>query len=151
MMPIKIHSVRYSPGYGDMRGEYHNVSLTENKDGDTVMICTDRDFFNAPEVVTTYAVGPAALASFEKFLAKKNIPSLALRPKSDLFATDYSPWSWYIVYDAVLFGKTTRKECSIKQYRMYSPIDRMLLNELEERFSALRGEQISTRTVERDI
>ena len=71
------------------------------------------------------------------------------RPKSDIFATDYSPWRWNIDYETTLFGKKKTVYCSIGEYKMYSGRDRKLLNELHVQFCALRGEKISE-TVEED-
>ena len=35
MKEIKIISVSYCPGYGDMRGEYHEMSLRKDKEGNS--------------------------------------------------------------------------------------------------------------------
>ena len=133
MREIKLKKFRYSPGYSDMRGAQHETALIKNGDGVPVMVCRDREDHASPAVVTTYAVDPAAFSDFEAFIAKKNVPALALRAKSDLFATDHSPWSYYIEYDAVLFGKKTQKECTISEYRIYTPLDFKLLRELRVR------------------
>ena len=76
-------------------------------------------------------------------LLKKKIISLENRRDSDIFATDYSPWSWYIDYETTSFGKTKTGYCSIKEYKEYSTRDFELLKELRERFSALKGEKLS--------
>ena len=63
-----------------------------------------------------------------------------------MFATDYSQWSWSIDYDVTSFGKTRREYCNFDEYKKYTGHDYDILNELEERFEALRGEKISETT-----
>ena len=60
-----------------------------------------------------------------------------------MFATDYSPWNWSIDCETTSFGKTKREYCSFGEYKRYSGRDYDLLNELEKRFTALRGEKLS--------
>ena len=71
------------------------------------------------------------------------ILSLENRPKSDMFANDYSPWSWSIDYETTSFGKAKRENCSIEEYRRYSSRDYDMLKELRKRFESLHGEKIS--------
>lgn len=146
MKEIKIRSISFSPGYGDMLGGYHSVSLEKNRDGKWTYVCNDREHYNAPTVVSTYAVSEEAVAQFEEFILKKRVISLEKRPKSNLFATDYSQWSWSIDYDVTSFGKTRREYCNFDEYKKYTGHDYDILNELEERFEALRGEKISETT-----
>ena len=77
---------------------------------------------------------------------EENILSLEGRPKSDMFATDYSPWSRSIDYDTSSFGKTKREYCSFGEYKRYSGRDYELLNELKTRFTSMRGDKISETT-----
>lgn len=146
MKEIKLHMVSYSPGYGDMLGEYHGSALRKSKDGNWTYICSDRIVHNEPTVTTTYTVSAEAVAEFEEFIISKKILSLENRPKSDMFATDYSPWSWSIDYETTSFGKIKRKYCNFGEYKRYSGHDYELLNELKKRFTALRGEKISETT-----
>lgn len=149
MKEIKIHRISYSPGYGDMLGEYHGSTLRKDKDGSWVYVCSDRETHDRPMVTTTYAVLDEAVAQFEKFISEKKILSLKDRSESNLFATDYSPWSWSIDYEITSFGKIKREYCSIGEYKRYSGRDYENLSELRERFTALRGEKISETTEEK--
>lgn len=149
MKEIKIHRISFSPGYGDMRGGYHQVTVEKDKDGNWTYVCSDREAHDKPTVTMTYAVSDQALAEFEEFILTNKVLSLENRPKSDIFATDYSPWNWNIDYDTTSFGKTKREYCSFGEYKKYSSRDYDLLNDLEERFTALRGEKISETTEER--
>jgi len=143
MKEIKIHRISYSPGYCDMLGGYHESTLRQDKDGNWTFVCSDRNVYNEPTVTTTYAVSAEDVAKFEEFIKSNKILSLENRPKSDMFATDYSPWSWSIDYETTSFGKTKRKYCSIEEYRRYSGRDCDILKELRKRFESLRGEKIS--------
>jgi len=143
MKDIKICRVSYSPGYGDMLGGYHDSSLRKEKNGVWTFVCSDRETHDRPTVTATYAVSAEAVAQFEKFINDNKIISLEGRPKSDMFASDYSPWGWSIDYETASFGKTKREYCSFGEYKRYSGKDYDLINELEERFASLRGEKIS--------
>ena len=149
MKKIKLHRVSYSPGYCDMMGGGHEVSLEKGGDGNWNYICRDREDHSAPQVTTVYAVSEEAADRFADFIQKKRVISLKNRPKSDIFATDYSPWRWNIDYETTLFGKKKTVYCGFGEYKVYSGRDRRLLKELSERFRALRGEKISE-TVEED-
>ena len=138
-----MHRISYSPGYGDMLGGYHGITLGKDKDGNWTYSCSDRETHNRPTVTTTYAVSDEAFAEFEEFIKTNQVLSLENRPKRDMFATDYSPWSWGIDYETTSFGKTKREYCSFEEYKRYSTRDYDLLNELEKRFTALRGEKLS--------
>ena len=148
MKEIKIRKISYSPGYGDMLGGCHNVSLEKDSEGRWTYVCRDREDHSAPTVVSYYAVTEEAVARFTEFIRKNRVISLEKRLKSGMFATDYSPWSWKIDYEMTSFGKTGRKYCSIGEYKIYSRRDRDLLNKLREEFYALRGEKISEKTEE---
>lgn len=134
-----LRRLEYSPGYGDMRGERHYESLEKTDNGDWVIVSSDREYFDAPTVTTTYEVSAEAVAQFEIFLTKNKILSLAERKDSKDFITDYSPWSYCIVLDDGACGEY----CTIRQYKRYSKKDYKLLNELRERFQSLRGRKIS--------
>ncbi|MBR4910369.1 MAG: hypothetical protein IKZ47_03480 [Clostridia bacterium] len=146
MKEIKLNRVSYSPGYGDMLGGYHESTLKKDKEGNWICVCIDRETHAMPKVITTYAVSAEAVARFEEFIKSKKVLSLEKRLKSNMFMTDYSPWSWSIDYDTVSFGKTKREYCSFGEYKIYVGHDYKLLNELEESFYALRGEKISETT-----
>jgi len=148
MKEIKILGIIYSPGYGDMLGEYHEVTLRKDKDGNWTYVCSDREFHDKPTVTTAYSVSAEAVAQFEKFINDNNVISLEERPKSDMFATDYSPWSWSINYEITSFGKTKREYCSFGEYRRYSRRDYDSLKELEKRFISLRGEMLFMHTTD---
>ena len=143
MKDVKLHSVHYSPGYGDMLGQYHGSTLRKGPDGAWIMVCTDRERHDMPKVTATYAVSHQAVAQLTAFMAEKKIFSLENRLKSNRFVTDYHPWSWSVDYDATAFGKTERKYCCIEEKKHYSARDYKILNELRERFEALRGEKIA--------
>ncbi len=149
MKDIKIHSISYSPGYGDMLGGYHESALRKDKSGNWTYVCSDCETHDRPTVITAYSVSDEAVAQLEEFIITKNVLSLENRSKSDLFITDYSPWSWSIDYETTSFGNTKREYCSFGEYKQYSAHDFELLNELEERFLALRGEKISETAEER--
>ena len=143
MEKIKITGIGYRPGYGDMLGGYHEVILRKDKGGRWTYVTCDREDHSAPKVTAVYGAAAEAVAQLEAFIWEKEILSLADRPESDLFATDYSPWSWNIDYEITSFGETKQEYCTIEEYRSYSKGDHELLKELRERFTALRGEKIS--------
>ena len=124
--------------------------MRKDKDGNWTYVSRDREDYRAPTVTTVYGVADEAVERLEEFISKKNILSLEDRTKSDIFATDYSPWSWSIDYETASFGKTKPEYCSIEEYKIYSGRDYESLNELRERFTALRGEKISETVEEND-
>ena len=150
MKEIRITRINYRPGYGDMLGGYHEVILRKDKDGNWTYVSRDREDYRAPTVTTVYGVADEAVAQLEEFILEKKILSLADRPKSDIFATDYSPWSWSIDCETKSLGKIEQSYCIIEEYKRYSGRDYELLNELRERFTALRGEKISETVEEND-
>ena len=143
MKGFDLESLRYRPGYCDMLGGVHSTALEKNKSGEWTIICRESNDHMSPIIVTTYEVAPEAVAEFEEFLLKNKVVQLEKRPKSDMFVTDYSPWSWRIYYSKTSFGKTTGKSAEISEYRKYSKEDHELLNELQKRLFALRGRKIS--------
>ena len=146
MKEIKLIKVIFRPGYGDMLGGYHESVLKKDKDGSWIYVCSDRETHDDPTVTAVYAVSAEAVAEFEEFIKSENVLSLENRLESNLFATDYSPWSWRIDYDTTSFGKPKRENCSLEEYRRYSGRDYELLRELKNRFTAMRGEKISETT-----
>ena len=143
MKDIKLDGIYYSPGYGDMRGEYHEISLQKSKDGDWIYVSTDREYYREPTITTTYSVSPEDVEQFEEFLAKKRVFSLANKPNSDMFMTDYHPWSWGISYETTSSGRTRKEYLNIEEYKRYSERDFKLIKELREKFTSMRGEKIS--------
>ena len=143
MKQIKLYRVSFSPGYGDMLGGYHESTLRKDKDGSWIYVCSDRETHDRPTVTTVYSVSDAAVCQLEEFIKSNKVLSLEERPKSDMFMTDYSPWSWSIDYDTTSLGKPKREYCSFGEYKRYSALDYELLRELEKRFAALQGEKIS--------
>ena len=148
MKDFSLHRMSYSPGYGDMLGQYHGSTLRKGPDGAWIMVCTDRERHDLPKVTATYAVDNRAVAELATFIAEKNILSLEKRPQSNLFVTDYHPWGWHMDYDATTFGKRERKYWRIEEHQRYSTRDYKILNELRQRFEALRGEKLSETTEE---
>ncbi len=148
MKDFKLKRADYSPGYGDMLGGSHGMTLRETETGAWLMECRDREHHAVPTVTAVHEVSREAVLELETFLQKK-VLSLRDRPKDDVFLTDYHPWSFGFDYEETLRGKTVREYCSLSQYRKYSRRDRAVLSELFERFRALRGERISE-TVEEE-
>ena len=148
MKDFKLKRADYRPGYGDMRGGSHGMTLRETETGAWIMECRDRETHADPAVTVVHEVSREAVLELETFLRKK-VLSLRDRPEDDVFLTDYHPWSFGFDYEETRRGKTVRGYCSLSQYRKYSRRDRAVLSELFERFPALRGEKISE-TVEAD-
>lgn len=149
MKEIRIHGIYHSPGYGDMRGEYHEAKLIKDKDGNWTYVRRDREDHRAPTVTAVYKADEKEAERLFEFISETNLLSLENRPESNLFVTDYSPWSWSIVYEQAPFGKA-RLYCTIREYRRYSERDYGLLNALSEKFAALCGEEISRTAEEND-
>lgn len=134
-----LREIEFSPGYSDMRGAKHFERLSKNKNGEWTIITSVREYFDAPTVTTTYEVSAEAVAQFEYFLKKAKIISLSKRRDSKEFLTDYSPWSFYIVFEGEYYGDGY----NISQYKKYSKKDYRLLDKLREEFYNLRGQKIS--------
>ena len=148
MKDFSLHRLSYSPGYGDMLGQYESSTLQKTPDGGWILACTRRERHDLPKVTATYAVDHRAVAELAAYIVENGILSLEKRPQSNLFVTDYHPWGWYMDYDATIFGKRERKYWRIEEYQRYSTRDYKLLNELRQRFEALRGEKLSETTEE---
>ena len=138
-----LNSVRYSPGYCDMRGEYHERLLRKNADDSWIMIFRDREYYEKPTIETVYEVSKEAVAGFESFLSENKVPSLVKRRESRDFMTDYSPFCFDFEYIEIINGKTKTVYSSITEYKEYSKRDFELLAALRERFLALKGRKIS--------
>ncbi len=138
-----MRKVCYSPGYSDMRGGRHSMSLAKDNNGCWTLICSDRESHDAPAVTAAYAVSDEAVALFEAFITDNRVFSLEKRPESNEFATDYSPWSFSFDYEKTTIGKIVRDSCGFDEYKRYSGADYALIKELRDRFTALRGEKIS--------
>ena len=146
----ELISFNYSPGYGDMNGEYHYESLQKDENGKWVIICRDREDHESPIIETTYAVSEADVYTFDEFMKEQNFAALSLRKESDLFITDYHSWSYSIDYDNSGFGGDKRFYVRISEYHDYSDADNKLMKEVLERFRGLRGKQISVVTETED-
>ena len=139
----KLASFSYSPGYSDMRGAYHRDSLERSDDGEWIFVSRSREYHSAPVIVSTYAVDKEKAALIESFIKDRNVISLKKRLDSKEFACDYSPWNFCIVFDCSAAGGSSYDDYSISQYKIYTPKDRDLLNELKEKFYDLKGDLIS--------
>ena len=148
MKDFSLHRLSYSPGYGDMLGQYESSTLRKTPDGGWTLACTRRERHDLPKVTATYAVDHRAVAELAAYIVENRILSLEKRPQSNLFVTDYHPWCWHMDYDATTFGKRERKYWRIEEHQLYSTRDYKLLNELRRRFEALRGEKLSEATEE---
>ncbi len=152
MKEIRLRKMSYSPGYSDMLGGDHGSQLKKDENGDWIFVRTDREQHNLPDNVTVYEVTAGAAAELEAFIAsaRHRISALPRRPKSDLFATAYSPWSCSLEYDTVSFGKPRRAAVGFSEFRKYSGRDRALIRELIQKFNDLPGRMISGETEEPD-
>ncbi|MBR3341070.1 MAG: hypothetical protein IKG30_05580 [Clostridiales bacterium] len=139
----ELRSFSYSPGYCDMMGAGHRDCLEKNDEGQWVFISRNRENHSEPFMVTTYAVDEVAAARFESFLKERNLISLSKRLDSKEFVTDYSPWSYGIVFDCSKIGGSSFDDYCISQYRVYSKKDTELLKEIRDMFYALKGDVIS--------
>ncbi len=130
---INLAEFDYQPGCNDMAGEYH-VNYLRCKDGEWTIRSIDRTPDTREETTTVYAVDTADVAALEAFINENKIYKLADRNENDLFITDYTPWSYTIV-----FGKVgSRKTYRFGEYQDYSEEDRELIKELRDRFLALK-------------
>ena len=145
----KLIGFNHHPGYSDMDGGYHNESLERNDAGEWVIVSYDRDSYDEPTRITTYAVNEDNVKAFESFIIEKNIVKLEKRRDSDEFVTDYSPWSYTITFDNSSTGGEGRESYRIEEYKKYSKRDSELIKELYKKFSDLKGEVISE-TIESD-
>lgn len=138
-----LKSFRYSPGYCDMLGAGHSDLLQKIDDGHWVFVSRNREVHSDPFMVTTYAVDDEAVSRFETFIKERKLISLTKRLDSKDFATDYSPWSYEIVFDCSKAGGSSYENYRISQYKVYSKTDMELLGEVRDMFYALKGDIIS--------
>lgn len=138
----------YSPGYSDMAGGYHNEDLHRDENGQWVIVSRDRPVFSNPTTIKTYAVSEEAVRDFLSFITEKKFLELQDREESDLFATDYSPWSFTFIFRSTSETDIRPKRFYITEYREYSKKDRSLIKAMEQRFRAMRGEVLSETTEE---
>lgn len=143
---LKAYS--YSPGYSDMRGAYHYLRLAQNKEGEWRIISEDREYYNAPTVITEYEVSKEDVLEFENFILTKHVVSLSKRLKSKRFITDYSPWS--ITIDLENTKNKKVEYYTIPQYNVYTPMDYKKIEKLKELFNALQGKVISEKVEKND-
>lgn len=139
----ELKSFSYSPGYSDMAGACHYEDLQKDENGNWVIVSRNRESFDEPTIVTTYAVSEDALKEFETYLKESNITSLSDRKDSEDFATDYSAWNYSIVFDNSASGGKRNEFYSIGEYKKYSDKDYARLNDLNERFKKLYGKVLS--------
>ena len=146
----ELTEFKYHPGYSDMNGGYHCMTLKKEESGDWVIVSEDQDTFSAPTVVTTYAATEEGVSAFAEFIKDNNFVALVNRKDSDDFVYDYSPWSYTLVFDNSSIGGNSRETYFITQYKEYPDKDYDLMKELDTRFDDLRGEVISEVTVKDD-
>ena len=65
MREIKLKKFTYRPGYCDMRGARHEEVLRKNENGEWTIISEDREYFNDPLRITSYAVSADKVEEFE--------------------------------------------------------------------------------------
>ena len=139
----ELMEFNYYPGYSDMDGGYHYEVLKKNDDGEWIFESDNQNSLDDPLTTTIYAVTNDDVKEFEKFLDEKGIVSLQERMDSDVFVTDYSPWSYSIVFADPSSDEGKEIWVSIGQYKEYSDEDYELLKELDQRFKELKGVVLS--------
>ena len=140
---------RYYPGYSDMDGGYHGETLKKDENGEWIIECRDKKSIDKPEITTIYSVNEKYEKNFEAFLKDNNVASLTNRGDSDVFATDYSPWSYSVDFTDPSSESGKRINVSFGEYKEYSDEDYKLIKKLGERFEGLKGDVLSE-TVESD-
>lgn len=145
----ELISLTYHPGYADEEGGRHNESLTKTNDGEWIIECLDQETHDEPATIKTYAVSDDDVERFEAFIKDNNVLALTDRKDSDDFVTDYSPWSYSIIFENSSIGGDDYETFSIDEFKKYSDADSELLKKLRKQFESLRGEVISE-TVEGD-
>ncbi|MBQ7161446.1 MAG: hypothetical protein IJR90_07040 [Clostridia bacterium] len=143
MKNVILREFSYSPGYSDMRGAYHEQTLKKDESGRWVIICSDREYYNAPTVVKTYLAAEDGMEGFEALVKSRKVLSLSRRAKSRMFLTDYSPEEYYILLEKDPDGKGDLKDYRITQYKRFFKRDFRSLELLRETFEALKGQKIS--------
>ncbi len=139
----ELISLSYYPGYADEEGGRHYESLMKNDGGEWIIECLDQETHDEPATITTYAVMDDDVERFETFIKGNNVLALTDRKDSDDFVTDYSPWSYSIIFDNSSIGGDDYETYSIDEFKEYSDADSELLKKLRKQFENLRGEVIS--------
>ena len=132
----ELEAIHYSPGYGDMDGEYHSETVRRDENGDVVYVIKDRESFNEPAVTRTYDMPEDALTRLEDIIREYDLTDLENRRKSERLVTDYSPWSYQFVFE--------KDNVRLTEFRRYKKKDLEHLKELMDTAHAMRGELIST-------
>ena len=144
----ELESLSFSPGYSDMDGGYHCVTLEKNDEGVWVIVHEDRDEVGGPTTLTTYAVDPKDAENFQTWVKDSNILTMETRRDKEDFALDYSPWRYTFVYDDTTVGGSSHEFHSFGQYQFYSDKDYDRIEELHQQLEALEGEELSRTTEE---
>lgn len=144
---IELIRIRYSPGYSDMDGEHHSMTIYRDGEGKWVFESYDRSNYEEPAVTTIYEVSDEDIKQLELFIDKSDIEELLNREESDLFITDYSSWGINIQFTDLESGEKT--EYRLDEYREYTDYDNKLIDKLIQRITGIKGEMISE-TVEED-
>ena len=132
----ELEAIHYSPGYGDMVGEYHSETVRRDENGDVVYVIKDRESFNESAVTRTYAMPEDALTRLEDIIREYDLTDLENRRMSERLVTDYSPWSYQFVFE--------KDNVRLTEFRRYKKKDLEHLKELMDTAHAMRGELIST-------
>ena len=136
----------YYPGYSDMLGGFREERITRDENGKYVYRVTSRERHDTPTQTTVYAFDEDGLEILEEIIERHDITSFATRRESDVFATDYSPWSYTLIFDDSALGGSSHETVSFGQYRRYRDEDYEAMDELLETARSLRGEVIAETT-----
>ena len=134
-------SFQYHPGYSDMNGGHHYQTLAQ-RDGEWIIECCDQEELGEPEVTTIYSVSEEDVQAFGNFLKEKHVDKLMNREDSDDFVTDYSAWSYSISFVDPT-GESKYIEVRFDQYKEYSDKDYKLIDEIDQKFEALKTNMVS--------
>lgn len=145
-----LKEFRYRPGYSDMDGGYHSEQLYKGDDGKWIIEVRDKNSMSDPTVVTKYFVGFDSETYFEAYLKENKIPSLEKRNDSDDVVTDYSPWSYTIVFEKQTESGVEIQEYNLYEFKEYSDDDRSLIKAMKGLYNNLKSNKISEETVEDD-
>lgn len=139
----KLVEFTYRPGYSDMEGGYHSETLKRGDDGRWIIECRDRETHSDPTIVTTYQVGTDSETYFEGFIKEENIPEYENRKESDDFVTDYSPWSYHMVFEKDTGSGTEIQEFTINEFREYSDDEYTNIKKMNSLFKCLKNTKLS--------
>lgn len=140
-------SFQYHPGYNDMNGGYHYQFLA-SKNGEWFLECCDQEMIGEPEVTIIYSVSEDDVQAFGNYLKAIHVDKFMEREDSQDFITDYSAWSYSITFVNPT-GESKYIEIRFDQYKEYTDADYELMKEIDNRFDALKKNEIS-RTEEMD-